>query len=563
MSQPRNVHRHSVDVVIVGGGCAGMRAALEAGPRVHTALLGKVHPVRSDTVLARDGIAAALGNVEPDDPQWHAADTIRGADGLADPDAVASLCADAPAAVVELERIGLPFSRTATGRIDQRHLSGHTRQGEGALARGCYAADRTGHHVLHTLFQNCVRAGVHIFDEFQVLDLLLADGAVSGVVAYELATGDIHVFASTSVVLATGGANRLFAATSGGIGATGDGMGLALRHGLPLQDMEFVQFHPTGLAEFGIALSRTARQAGAVLRDSSGEEFLKSCFDRDDLVTRAIGTQLHEGGDVLLDLSATAPAEFASRLPDVAEYVRTYLGPEAHLAPIPVRPLALGALGGIPTTLQAEVLRTAGEIVPGLYAAGEVACSGVHGAHRLAGNGLAEALVFGRRAGIAAAEHASTATHPGLPHEPAEAVTAMISALLRSTGNERVAPIRESLRRCLDRDVQIIRNDESLARAEEQLAHLRARYEEVSLMDHGLRFNAELLTALELGTQLDLADVLVASARARTESRGVHFRSDHPQRDDLAFTHHTLASRHADGTIEIASRPIVTSERIS
>lgn len=568
MSDTHPVH-HQYDVVIVGAGCAGLRAALESSARARTAVLSKVHPLRSHTVVARDGIAAALGSVENDLPQWHAFDTSGSGAGLADHDAVQAMCTDAPSLVRELERMGMPFSRTPDGRIGQRLLTGHTGDcGVAPVHRGCYAADRTGQHVLHTLYQNCIRRGVRFFDEFSVLDLLLSDGSAAGVVGYEAATGDLHVFAAASVVLATGGAARLFATTSGASGLTGDGMTLALRQGLPLQDMEFVQFCPTALADSGIALSETARRAGGVLRNSAGDQFVQQGppgqpdLVGDDVLCRAIATELRagrgtgpDGRSVLLDLTAIEPEEVTTRLPEIAEYVVTYLGADALLEPITVRPAALAALGGVPTTVHGEVLRAAGETVPGLYAAGDLACTGVHGAHRLPGNGLTEALVFGRRAGIDAAEHAGGGAHPTLPVEPAGATRARISRLLSASGTERLAPIRQSLRGTLETDAGVCRSDDSLAHAQAQLAQLHDRYADIALGDKGSRFNAELLAALELGTQLELADTLVAAARARTESRGVHFREDYPERDDAALAHRTLAYRRTDGTVDLVPAP--------
>src|SRR6476619_3711155 len=427
---------HTYDVVIVGAGGAGMRAALESSKRARTAVLTKLYPTRSHTGAAQGGMCAALANVEEDNWEWHTFDTVKGGDYLVDQDAAEVMCKEAIDAVLDLEKMGLPFNRTPEGRIDQRRFGGHTRNhGEAAVRRACYAADRTGHMILQTLYQNCVKLGIEFYNEFYVLDLLLTktdEGETcTGAVAYELATGEIHVFQAKSVVLATGGAGKIFKTTSNAHTLTGDGLGIVFRKGLPLEDMEFFQFHPTGLAGLGILISEAVRGEGGILRNGDGERFMeryaptiKDLAPR-DIVARAMANEVREGRGcgpnkdyVLLDLTHLEPAVIDAKLPDITEFARTYLGVEPYTGPVPVYPTAHYAMGGVPTNVEAEVLRNNTDVVPGLYAAGEVACVSVHGANRLGTNSLLDINVFGRRAGIAAAEFASTAPWVELPEAP-------------------------------------------------------------------------------------------------------------------------------------------------
>jgi succinate dehydrogenase / fumarate reductase flavoprotein subunit len=570
------IHHHNYDVVIVGAGGAGMRAALESSSRVRTAVLTKLYPTRSHTGAAQGGMCAALANVEEDNWEWHTFDTVKGGDYLVDQDAAEVMCKEAIDAVIDLEKMGLPFNRTPEGRIDQRRFGGHTRNhGEAAVRRSCFAADRTGHMILQTLFQNCVKQGVEFFNEFYVLDLLMTDSPggeqrASGAVAYELATGDIHVFAAKSVVLATGGFGKVFKTTSNAHTLTGDGMGIVWRKGLPLEDMEFFQFHPTGLAGLGILLSEAARGEGGILRNADGERFMeryaptiKDLAPR-DIVARSMANEVREGRGagpekdyVLLDLTHLPREQIDAKLPDITEFARTYLGVEPYTEPVPVYPTAHYAMGGVPTNIRAEVLRNNTDVIPGLYAAGEVACVSVHGSNRLGTNSLLDINVFGRRAGIAAAEHAAKVSHAGLPAEPESTVLTMVSTLLESTGGERVAAIRKDLQETMDRNAQVYRTDESLKQAEEDIAALKVRYASVAITDKGKRYNSDLLEAIELGFLLDLAEVLVVGARARNESRGGHFREDYPNRDDVNFMRHTMAYREADGAIRLDYKPVV------
>jgi succinate dehydrogenase / fumarate reductase, flavoprotein subunit len=551
------VQTHKYDVLIVGAGGAGMRAALESGQRARTAVLTKLYPTRSHTGAAQGGMCAALANVEDDNWEWHTFDTVKGGDYLVDQDAAEVMCKEAIDAVLDLEKMGLPFNRTPEGRIDQRRFGGHTRKhGEAAVRRSCFAADRTGHMILQTLYQQGVKHGVEFYNEFYVLDLLMTDGRASGVVALELATGTIHVFNAKSVVFATGGFGKVFRTTSNAHTLTGDGMGIVWRKGLPLEDMEFFQFHPTGLAGLGVLLSEAARGEGGILRNKDGERFMeryaptiKDLAPR-DMVARAMANEVREGRGcgpegtyVLLDLTHLPKEQIDAKLPDITEFARTYLGVEPYDEPIPVFPTAHYAMGGVPTNIHAEVLADNEAVVPGLYAAGEVACVSVHGANRLGTNSLLDINVFGRRAGVFAAEYAHRVEHADLPDDPEAKVVAMIEHLRDATGSQRVAAIRSDLQATMDLNAQVYRTEGSLKQALTDIESLKHRYADVSVQDKGRRFNTDLLEGIELGFLLDLAEVLVVSALAREESRGGHFREDYTTRDDVNFMRHTMAYR--------------------
>ncbi|MFE1320283.1 succinate dehydrogenase flavoprotein subunit [Kitasatospora phosalacinea] len=566
---------HQYDTVIVGAGGAGMRAAIESTQRSRTAVLTKLYPTRSHTGAAQGGMCAALANVEEDNWEWHTFDTVKGGDYLVDQDAAEIMCKEAIDAVLDLEKMGLPFSRTDQGRIDQRRFGGHSRNhGEAPVRRSCYAADRTGHMILQTLFQNCVKHGVEFFNEFYVLDLLINEGRTAGVVAYELATGEIHVFQAKAVVFASGGTGKMFKVTSNAHTLTGDGQAVALRRGLPLEDMEFFQFHPTGIWRMGILLTEGARGEGGILRNKDGERFMeryapvmKDLASR-DVCSRAIYSEIRAGrgcgpdGDhVYLDLTHLPPEQLDAKLPDITEFARTYLGIEPYTDPIPIQPTAHYAMGGIPTNVEGEVLKNNTEIVPGLYAAGEVACVSVHGANRLGTNSLLDINVFGRRAGIAAAEYSDKHDFVPLPENPGALVEALVEGLRESTGTESVAKIRQELQESMDANVSVYRTGKTLQQAVEDVAALKERFKNVSIADKGSRYNTDLLEAVELGNLLDLAEVLVVSALAREESRGGHYREDFPTRDDVKFMQHTMAYREVaeDGTtsIRLDYKPVV------
>ncbi|MGM0929884.1 MAG: succinate dehydrogenase flavoprotein subunit [Actinomycetota bacterium] len=559
---------HKYDVVIVGAGGAGMRAAIESGQRAHTAVLTKLYPTRSHTGAAQGGMCAALANVEEDNWEWHTFDTVKGGDYLVDQDAAEVMAKEAIDAVLDLEKMGLPFNRTPEGKIDQRRFGGHTRDhGKAPVRRACYAADRTGHMILQTLYQNCVKHNVEFYNEYYVLDLLMVeedavreDGTpykqkrAAGVVSYDLASGEIHVFQAKSIVFASGGVGKVFKTTSNAHTLTGDGMGIAFRRGLPLEDMEFVQFHPTGLAGLGILLSEAARGEGGILRNADGERFMeryaptiKDLAPR-DIVARSMALEVREGRGcgpnkdyVLLDLTHLEPAHIDAKLPDITEFARTYLGVEPYTEPVPVFPTAHYAMGGIPTNIKGEVLQDNDTVVPGLYAAGEVACVSVHGSNRLGTNSLLDINVFGKRSGINAAEYAKTADFVELPENPELYTMELLETVRGGTGTERVAQIRKELQDVMDANVQVFRDEQSLTEALNVIASLRERYKNISVQDKGKRFNLDLLEAVELGFLLDMAQVMTVAALHRKESRGGHFREDFPERDDENFMLHSMS----------------------
>ncbi|MGI9821673.1 succinate dehydrogenase flavoprotein subunit [Agromyces sp. Marseille-Q5079] len=558
------VHYHQYDIVIVGAGGAGMRAAIEAGPGARTAVISKLYPTRSHTGAAQGGMAAALANVEEDSWEWHTFDTVKGGDYLVDQDAAEILAKEAIDAVIDLENMGLPFNRTPEGKIDQRRFGGHTRDhGKAPVRRACYAADRTGHMILQTLFQNCVRLGIEFYNEYYALDLIMTevDGVEqpSGIVAYELATGELHVFQAKAIIFATGGFGKIYKTTSNAHTLTGDGVGIIWRKGLPLEDMEFFQFHPTGLAGLGILLTEGARGEGAILRNASGERFMeryaptiKDLAPR-DIVARCMVQEVAEGRGagphkdyVLLDCTHLGAEVLETKLPDITEFARTYLGVDPVYEPVPVMPTAHYAMGGIPTNVAAEVLRDNETVVPGLYAAGECACVSVHGSNRLGTNSLLDINVFGKRAGRNAVEYVKTAEFTPLPEDPAAGIREMLQLLRDSDGTERIAAIRKELQDEMDKNAQVFRTDESLAHVTNVIAGLRERYKNIAVQDKGKRFNTDLLEAVELGFLLDLAEVVVYSARNRQESRGGHMRDDFPKRDDENFMQHTMAYLSGD-----------------
>ena len=565
----QKVHHHEYDIVIVGAGGAGMRAAIEAGPHAKTAVISKLFPTRSHTGAAQGGMAAALANVEEDSWEWHTFDTVKGGDYLVDQDAAEILAKESVQAVIDLENMGLPFNRTPDGKIDQRRFGGHTRDhGKAPVRRSCYAADRTGHMILQTLYQNCVKLGIEFYNEFYVLDLLMNDGKPAGVVAYELATGELHVFAGKAIIFATGGFGKIFKTTSNAHTLTGDGVGIVWRKGLPLEDMEFYQFHPTGLAGLGILLSEAARGEGGILRNASGERFMeryaptiKDLAPR-DMVARAMANEVREGRGagpnkdyVLLDLTHLPPEVIDAKLPDITEFARTYLGVEPYTEPVPVFPTAHYAMGGIPTNVKAEVLSDNDTVVPGLYAAGECACVSVHGANRLGTNSLLDINVFGKRSGQYAVEYVKTAKQTPLPANPTEEVENLIKQVRNAKGKEKVAALRKELQDTMDLNAQVYRTEESLNEALDKIKELRERYANISIQDQGQRFNTDLLEAIELGFLLDLAEVLAYTARERRESRGGHFREDFEERDDKKFMVHSMAYKDGE-KIKLGWKPV-------
>ncbi len=561
---------HTFDAVIVGAGGAGLRAAVElAGQNV--AVVSKLYPPRSHTGAAQGGIGAALGNLEEDHPEWHTFDTIKGGDYLVDQDAAELLCTEAVETVYELEHWGLPFDRTPDGKIAQRRFGGHTRNfGEGPVRRACHAADRTGHMILQTLYQQGIKQGIRFFDEFQMLDLLVEDGVCRGLVAYEIRTGELHTFHAKAVLLATGGFGRMYRVTSNAHALTGDGVAIAWRRGVPLMDMEFFQFHPTGLYRLGILLSEAARGEGAVLLNRQGERFmeryaptLKDLAPR-DMISRFMYMEIRAGNGIAgkdylhLDFRHLGRKVLDEKLPDVTEFVRTYLGVDPAAEPVPVVPTAHYAMGGIPTDNDGQVIvDERGTPLRGLYAAGECACVSVHGANRLGTNSLVDILVFGRRAGKHMAEYLRQADLEPVRANPRSGAEAAIQQWFARDGREPVARIRDDLQALMMDKVSVFRTGSGLAEARDGLRALRERYGRAKLDDRGRQFNQDLLEALELGFLLDLAEATAASALNRGESRGAHYREDYPERHDAEWLKHTLIYRKEDGSVSFRYKLVV------
>jgi succinate dehydrogenase / fumarate reductase flavoprotein subunit len=560
---------HSYDAVIVGAGGAGLRAALELGQVGSVAVLSKLYPTRSHTGAAQGGIGAALGNVEEDLWEWHMFDTIKGGDYLVDQDAAEVLTREAVEIVYELEHWGLPFDRTPDGKIAQRPFGGHTHHfGQGPVRRSCYAADRTGHMILQTLYQHCVRHNVQFFDEYHVLDLLLQDGVACGVIAYQIRTGEIHTFRAKTVLFATGGMGRLFKISSNAHALTGDGPAIALRRGVPLEDMEFFQFHPTGIYKMGILITEAVRGEGGVLLNDKGERFMErySPTLRDlaprDIVSRSIYLEVKAGRGiggkdyVHLDASHLGRGVVERKLPDIADFCRTYLGVDPAREPMPVQPTAHYAMGGIPTNVHGQVVvDEVNTPLHGLYAAGECACVSVHGANRLGTNSLVDLVVFGRRAGRDMARYIQGHDFVPLPVTPDCEACDEVERLRASSGGERTADIRRELQEVMMDHVGVFRIEPQIRAAVAKIHELQERCRHVSLQDKGKQFNTELLEALELGYLLDLAEVTAESALARQESRGAHSREDYPERDDAHWLRHTLAYR-TDKGVELKYKPV-------
>ncbi len=585
---------HVFDVLIVGGGGAGLMAALNASRSAKTAVISKLYPSRSHTGAAQGGIGAALANLEEDHPEWHTYDTVKGSDWLGDQDAIEFMCSEAVQSVYDLEHMGLPFSRTADGRIAQRPFGGHTNNATGKpVRRSCYAADRTGHMILQTLYQQCIKHDTKFFNEFHVIDLLLQNGVTAGVVAIELATGEMHVFHAKAVIFATGGHGRIWEITSNAYAYTGDGVAVTIRRGIPAEDMEFFQFHPTGIYRLGILITEAVRGEGGILINNKGERFMeryaphvKDLASR-DVVSRAMYLETREGRDIdgkrylLLDArpetinkyaeidGRTRPdgtpyrvtaEEILSKIPDIADFCRTYLGVDPVKEPMPVQPTAHYAMGGIPTDKYGRVLADeTGAIVPGLYAAGECACVSVHGANRLGTNSLVDLIVFGKHAGIEAAAYANGASLPTLDSDPTDFARAQLARLGGGNGSESIADIGHEMRTTMFDHVGVFRTETGLQEAQAKIEELRERFKNVHITDKGKIFNYELFNAWELGNMLDLALVTTVSALARQESRGAHAREDYPSRDDAAWLKHTMAWLNGD-SVRLDYKPVVITK---
>ncbi len=564
------IHTHKFETIVVGAGGAGLMAALYASQGSDTAVLTKLYPTRSHTGTAQGGIGAALGNLDEDRAEWHTFDTIKGSDYLADQDAVDIMCQEAVDVIYELEHMGLPFDRTPEGKIAQRPFGGHTSNfGEKPVRRACHAADRTGHMILQTLYQQCIARNVRFFDEFHVLDLLLsADGQATGVVAYEIDTGDLHVFHGKALIFATGGFGRIWEITSNAHSLTGDGPAIALHKGLPLEDMEFFQFHPTGIYKMGILITEGVRGEGGILRNRDGERFmeryapnLKDLASR-DVVSRAIYLEVRDnkgidgGRYVHLDATHLGRQVVETKLEDSAEFCRTYLGIDPAVEPMPVQPTAHYAMGGIPTNVDCEVQRNAsGAVVPGFYAAGEVACVSVHGANRLGTNSLVDLVVFGKRAGKAAAAYCQQNDWAELPPETWQPVQAMLQTMMDRDGQYNAADLRAEMQSLMMDNVGVFRTEEGIQSALNRVRELQECAQDITVMDKGKRFNTDILEAIELQNLLDLAEVTAASALARQESRGAHSREDFKARDDENWLTHTYASK-VDGKINLEYAPV-------
>jgi succinate dehydrogenase / fumarate reductase flavoprotein subunit len=557
------------EIVIVGAGLAGLRAALECSGQAKVAVVSKVFPTRSHSGAAQDGIAAALGNEEEDHWEWHLFDTVKGSDYLGDQDAIEIMVRDAPRVIYELEHMGVPFNRTREGKIAQRNFGGHTREfGKRPVKRACYAGDRTGRVVLDTLYEQCHRNRVQFYSENYVLSLIFDGVRCRGVITYDLPTGQLHLIQSKAVLIATGGCGRIYKTTSNGFSSTGDGLALAYGSGIPLEDMEFIQFHPTGLYPLGILISEAARGEGGILRNRLGEKFmeryaptLKDLAAR-DIVSRAIVTEIHAGRGingkdyVHLDLTHLGEEKISERLWEIASFVRTYLGIDPVYDPIPVQPTCHYLMGGIPTDVDGRVLMDEkGSTASGLYAAGECACVSVHGANRLGCNSLLDLLVFGRRSGVTMKQEVMGGALPPISGGELKKVSDTINRLLNQRGRKRIYEIKEKMQTLMMERGSVIRNEEGLKKGIEEIQLLKESYKEIEIKDKGRTFNFELMEALELGHQLDLAEVILVSALHRRESRGAHYRKDFPGRADRYFLKHTLVFKTKRGP-EVRYKPV-------
>lgn len=521
------------DIVIIGAGLAGLRAAVECVEKADVAVVSKVLPTRSHSGAAQGGITASIGNEEEDHWEWHMFDTVKGSDYLADQDAVEIMVRDAPRVIYELEHMGVPFTRNAEGKIAQRNFGGHTRDyGKKPVKRACYASDRTGRVVLDTLYDQCLGHQVKFYPEHYVLHLVMEDMKCKGIVTYDLSSGELNFIEAKAILLATGGCGRIFKTTSNGFASTGDGLNLAYRAGIPLLDMEFVQFHPTGLYPLGILVSEAARGEGGILCNNLGERFMeryaptvKDLAAR-DVVSRAILTEVREGrgfegGYVHLDLTHLGEEKILERLWEITSFVRIYLGIDPVHEPIPVYPTCHYLMGGIPTDKDGRILRDeSGTIAKGLYAAGECACLSVHGANRLGCNSLLDTLVFGRRCGLAMKADIPEIGYHAISDEPLKKTGEMIANLLNHKGREKIEEIRRNMQSLMMDYCSVFRDENGLTKGLESIRSLKARYKDMEIVDKGKNYNYELMEAIELGHELDLAEVILLSALYRKESRG-------------------------------------------
>jgi succinate dehydrogenase / fumarate reductase, flavoprotein subunit len=571
------ITEHQYDMVVVGAGGAGLRATFGlAAKGLNTACITKVFPTRSHTVAAQGGISAALGNMGEDDWRFHFYDTIKGSDWLGDQDAIEYMCREAIPAIIELEHQGVPFSRTEDGRIYQRPFGGMTTHyGKGTAQRTCAAADRTGHAILHTLYQQSLAHDARFFVEYFALDLVMdSEGACRGVLALDMAEGSLHLFRAHGTVLATGGYGRAYFSATSAHTCTGDGGGMALRAGIGLQDMEFVQFHPTGVYGAGMLITEGVRGEGGILRNSEGERFMeryapnaKDLASR-DVVSRSMTIEIREGRGVgehkdhiHLDLTHLDPKEIHEKLPGIAETAKIFAGVDVTREPIPVLPTVHYNMGGIPTNYHGEVVQLAGGdpdvVVPGLYAIGEAACVSVHGANRLGSNSLLDLVVFGRAVANRCAETIRPGmSHPSLPADACERSLANLDRLRHADGDRPTARIRDEMQRAMQNDAAVFRTGETLAGGVRKVRAINASFVDVKVSDRSLVWNSDLIETLELQNLLGQALVTIESAANRTESRGAHAREDFPERDDDNWHKHTLCWLDEAGNARIDYRPV-------
>jgi succinate dehydrogenase / fumarate reductase flavoprotein subunit len=556
---------HKIDAVIVGAGLAGLRAALEvAKSGLSAAVVSKVYPTRSHSGGAQGGIAAALANVSEDSLESHMFDTIKGSDYLADQDIIERFVNEAVKTVYEFEHMGVPFSRTEDGRINQRAFGGHS------APRACFAQDITGHVLLHTLYEQCLQHNVLFFNEFQVLSLLIQDDVSRGLVAWNIREGGLHIFHAKAVLLATGGYGRAWRVTSNSHANTGDGVALVLEAGLPLEDMEFVQFHPTGLYKHGILLSEAARGEGAYIINDKGERFMKTYAAAKmelaprDVVSRAEQTEINEGRGiggkdyVYLDLRHLGKEKILERLPQIHDLALNYLKVDSIKEPVPIQPTAHYSMGGIQANVRTEVIKDAADsVVRGLYTAGEASCLSLHGANRLGTNSLQDAATFGRIAGIHMTEFCKKNAFAALPAKPLDAAQGKIDRLWSGQGRERHSAVREKLQENMTKYMGVFRNQDDMLKMLAIIKELQERYQKVGVDDHGGAFNLDLIEALELENLLSFSVVIVEGALARKESRGAHFRIDFPKRNDGDWLKHTLAWRRGGKIVLDFSKAVV------